>query len=57
MKTLLILFLIFVSFLKGADIVIGAHPHVVQPSFWDKKNDTYVAYSLGNFMVQNCRRS
>ena len=38
-------------FLKGADIVIGAHPHVVQPSFWDKKNDTYVAYSLGNFMA------
>ena len=37
-------------FIKGADIVIGAHPHVVQPSFWDKKNDTYVAYSLGNFM-------
>ena len=35
---------------KGADIVIGAHPHVVQPSFWDKKDDTYVAYSLGNFM-------
>ena len=38
-------------FLKGADIVIGAHPHVVQPSYWDKNNDTYIAYSLGNFLA------
>jgi poly-gamma-glutamate synthesis protein (capsule biosynthesis protein) len=38
-------------FIKGADIVIGSHPHVIQPSYWDKKNDTYVAYSLGNFMA------
>ena len=38
-------------FIKGADIVIGAHPHVVQPSYWDKSNDTYVAYSLGNFVA------
>ena len=38
-------------FIKGADIVIGAHPHVVQQSYWDENNDTYVAYSLGNFMA------
>ena len=38
-------------FFKGADIVIGAHPHVVQQSYWDENNDTYVAYSLGNFMA------
>ena len=38
-------------FFKGADIVIGAHPHVVQPSCWYKNNDKYVAYSLGNFVA------
>ena len=42
-------------FMEGADIVIGAHPHVIQPSYWDKSNDTYVAYSLGNFMAYQSR--
>lgn len=34
----------------GINIVIGAHPHVVQPMLWDKKEKTFVAYSLGNFV-------
>ena len=32
----------------GVDIVIGAHPHVVQPI--EYINDTLVIYSLGNFI-------
>jgi poly-gamma-glutamate synthesis protein (capsule biosynthesis protein) len=32
----------------GADIVIGAHPHVVQPAA--KVEGTWVFYSLGNFV-------
>lgn len=39
----------------GADIIIGGHPHVVQPVEFFKTNDTkldsgFVAYSLGNFI-------
>lgn len=33
---------------QGVDIVIGTHPHVVQPVTWI--NDTLVFYSLGNFI-------
>jgi poly-gamma-glutamate capsule biosynthesis protein CapA/YwtB (metallophosphatase superfamily) len=36
----------------GADIIIGHHPHVLQPMEWIKRDDgrrTLVAYSLGNF--------
>ena len=32
----------------GVDVIIGAHPHVVQPI--DKIGDTIVFYSLGNFI-------
>ncbi|HIQ56730.1 TPA: CapA family protein, partial [Candidatus Gracilibacteria bacterium] len=32
----------------GADIVIGHHPHVVQPM--EIYNDKYIFYSLGNFV-------
>lgn len=32
----------------GVDIVIGAHPHVIQPVTWIDK--TLVIYSLGNFI-------
>ena len=32
----------------GVDIIIGAHPHVVQPVTW--VNNTLVIYSLGNFL-------
>lgn len=41
---------------RGVDVIIGAHPHVVQPiahvvqyASW-KVADKYVAYSLGNFI-------
>ncbi len=32
----------------GVDIIIGTHPHVIQPITW--LNDTLVIYSLGNFI-------
>ena len=32
---------------QGADIVLGHHPHVLQPI--EKYNGKYIAYSLGNF--------
>lgn len=34
--------------LAGADMIIGSHPHVIQPV--DKVNNIYVAYCLGNFL-------
>ena len=37
----------------GADVVIGTHPHVVQPVEWvtgEQGNETLVYYSLGNFI-------
>ncbi len=39
----------------GADIIIGGHPHVVQPFDYFKTNNTkidsgFVAYSMGNFI-------
>ena len=39
----------------GADIIIGHHPHVLQPIEWLENADgsqTLVAYSLGNFISQ-----
>ena len=35
----------------GADVVIGAHPHVLQPAGF--VNDMPVAYSLGNFVFSS----
>ena len=35
---------------QGATMVIGSHPHVIQPMKWYKKNNRLVAYSLGNFV-------
>ena len=36
------------------DLIIGSHPHVIQPMIWQKSTDTtaeyLVAYSLGNFI-------
>jgi poly-gamma-glutamate synthesis protein (capsule biosynthesis protein) len=34
----------------GADYIIGAHPHVIQPMEWTKdgENERFVAWSLGN---------
>ncbi|NOT76746.1 MAG: CapA family protein [Cyclobacteriaceae bacterium] len=37
-------------FKHGAKIVIGAHPHVLQPLEWRKETDQVIAYSLGNFV-------
>ncbi|WP_408007468.1 CapA family protein [Pseudalkalibacillus sp. A8] len=37
----------------GADIIIGHHPHVLQPAEWIENADgsrTFVVYSLGNFL-------
>jgi len=35
---------------KGVQLVIGAHPHVLQPIVRDTIKQTLVAYSLGNFI-------
>ena len=37
-------------FENGAMLVIGAHPHVIQPMELDTVKNTLVAYSLGNFV-------
>lgn len=37
-------------FRLGAKLVIGAHPHVLQPMEWRKESDQLVVYSLGNFV-------
>lgn len=37
-------------FRNGVQLVIGAHPHVVQPMEWNKEKNQLVAYSLGNFI-------
>lgn len=37
-------------FRQGARIVIGSHPHVLQPMEWNKERDEVVAWSLGNFV-------
>jgi len=38
---------------EGADLVLGAHPHVIEPIEWvsdDEGNKMLVYYSLGNYM-------
>ncbi len=37
-------------FQQGADLVIGSHPHVLQPMEWRKEKNQFVVYSLGNFV-------
>jgi hypothetical protein len=37
-------------FMHGATLVIGAHPHVLQPMEWRKEKNQMVIYSLGNFI-------
>jgi poly-gamma-glutamate capsule biosynthesis protein CapA/YwtB (metallophosphatase superfamily) len=37
-------------FKQGAQIVIGSHPHVLQPMEWNKDKNQLVVYSLGNFV-------
>lgn len=39
---------------EGADIILGHHPHVLQPAEWITREDggkTFVIYSLGNFLA------
>ncbi len=43
-------------FRHGAKIVIGSHPHVLQPMEWRKEQDQFVAYSLGNFVSAQYER-
>ena len=43
-------------FKYGAKLVIGSHPHVVQPMEWRKQKDQLVAYSLGNFVSGQRKR-
>ena len=43
-------------FRYGATLVIGAHPHVVQPMSWFKEKNQLVAYSLGNFVSGQRKR-
>lgn len=37
---------------EGVDMVIGAHPHVLQPMVWERQGnkDQLIVYSLGNFV-------
>jgi poly-gamma-glutamate capsule biosynthesis protein CapA/YwtB (metallophosphatase superfamily) len=37
-------------FREGAKLVIGSHPHVLQPMEWRKESDQLIAWSLGNFI-------
>lgn len=37
-------------FRQGAKIVIGSHPHVLQPIEWRQEQGQVIAYSLGNFV-------
>ena len=40
---------------NGVDVIIGHHPHVIQPVEWiegDNGNKTLCVYSLGNFMAE-----
>jgi capsule synthesis protein PGA_cap len=41
---------------QGVQLVIGAHPHVIQPMEWRKQSNQFVAYSLGNFVSGQRKR-
>jgi poly-gamma-glutamate synthesis protein (capsule biosynthesis protein) len=41
---------------QGAGLVIGAHPHVIQPMEWRKASNQFIAYSLGNFVSGQRKR-
>ncbi len=43
-------------FKNGAQLVIGAHPHVLQPMEWRKEKNQFVAYSLGNYVSGQRKR-
>jgi poly-gamma-glutamate capsule biosynthesis protein CapA/YwtB (metallophosphatase superfamily) len=40
----------------GASMVIGAHPHVIQPMEWNRKENKLIVYSLGNFVSGQRKR-
>lgn len=40
----------------GARLVVGAHPHVIQPMEWRKSDNQLIAYSLGNFVSGQRKR-
>jgi hypothetical protein len=43
-------------FKLGAQLVIGAHPHVLQPMEWRRQKNQLIAYSLGNFVSGQRKR-
>ncbi len=43
-------------FRHGAQLVIGSHPHVVQPMEWRREKNELLAYSLGNFVSGQRKR-
>lgn len=43
-------------FRHGAQLVIGSHPHVLQPMEWRKEKNQLLAYSLGNFVSGQRKR-
>lgn len=43
-------------FRHGAQLVIGAHPHVLQPMQFRKDKNQLIAYSLGNFVSGQRKR-
>lgn len=43
-------------FKHGATLVIGAHPHVLQPMEWRRDKNQFVAYSLGNYVSGQRKR-
>ena len=43
-------------FRHGTDLLIGAHPHVLQPMEWRKEKNQLVVYSLGNFVSGQRKR-
>ncbi|MEZ4922357.1 MAG: CapA family protein [Crocinitomicaceae bacterium] len=48
-------------FENGADIIIGAHPHVLEKMIWEKTTTTdnkekVIAYSLGNYVSNQRKR-
>lgn len=43
-------------FRYGAQMVIGSHPHVIQPMEWHKNENRFVVYSLGNFVSGQRKR-
>lgn len=45
-----------VCFKYGAHLVIGSHPHVLQPMEWRKDKNQLVAWSLGNFVSGQRKR-